>query len=361
MIPLRYLSFLSPIVTLVLVPFATALAAQKTRVAVLGATGNLGHQVIKKFLNQDIPVRCLIRSSSLEKIPEEFKDSPLFEVIAGDLLAGSSRSGDGIYRDDLVAPSAELLKCIEGCHGVVSCYGATRRTKVSDIFRNPEDTDPTHAKQINYRSMIALVAACSAVNNEDGTSMIKHIVRITGKGEDPKNFFAILINGLGSFAKAWNYEGEVVLRTILANSNHGDDDGSIGYTIVRPGVMKEEDYAKDNLILADDGGNSLKVTPVGYSQIAGLVVDLLLSAGDGRISKSTQNNKVTLAAMNCSDNESKSTLSEKIAALRNDRREFPTSLVAEHKAAVKLFFAKFAAFLSIIGISLATLVYRVSF
>ena len=317
--PSRYLSFILPTVILILVPFATALAAQTTRVAVLGATGKLGRQTIQQFLDREIPVRCLIRPPSLEKIPTEFKDSPLFEMVAGELLADSSRSDDGIYRDDLVTPSAELLECIKGCQGVVSCYGATRSTKISDLSRNPEDTDPTHAKQINYRSMIALVAACNAINNGDGKSKINHIVRITGKGEDPKNIFSILINGLGSFAKAWNYQGEVVLRTSLANSNNDDGDGSIGYTIIRPGIMKEEDFSKDNLILADDGGNDLQVTPVSYSQIGSLMVDILLLAGDGRISTSKQNNKVTLAAMSSSDNDSKTSLVEKIAALRNDR------------------------------------------
>lgn len=41
------------------------------------------------------------------------------------------------------------------------------------------------------------------------------------------------------------------------------------------------------------------------------------------------------------------------------RREFPKSLVAEHKAAVKAFFAKLALVLSGLGIGLATLVSRV--
>jgi hypothetical protein len=35
---------------------------------------------------------------------------------------------------------------------------------------------------------------------------------LAGKGEDPWSVFSILINGLGSMAKAWNYEGEQLLR-----------------------------------------------------------------------------------------------------------------------------------------------------
>jgi hypothetical protein len=46
---------------------------------------------------------------------------------------------------------------------------------------------------------------------------------------------------------------------------------------------------------------------------------------------------------------------------RSSRREFPTSLVAEHKAAVKAFFTKVAAVLSVVAIALATLVSRIFF
>lgn len=44
-----------------------------------------------------------------------------------------------------------------------------------------------------------------------------------GKGEDPWSVFSILINGLGSMAKAWNYEGEQLLRSCK----------DVDYTIVR--------------------------------------------------------------------------------------------------------------------------------
>lgn len=366
--PMHFVILLAATITVV-ASLAAALAAQITRIAVLGATGNLGRHTVREFLDQNIPVRCLVRTSSLGKIPEEFKDSPLFEVVAGDLLASTSRSANGIFRDDSVAPSAELLECLEGCQGVVACYGAIRRTKILDLFQNPEETDPTHAKQINYRSMIALVAACKAMNKKNNKTKIMHIVRITGKGEDPKGFFSILLNGLGAYCKAWNYQGEVVLRTMLANPSQDESKDSIGYTIVRPGILKKEEkeielnlFTKEDLELADDGGNNLKVTTVGYSQIAGLLVDLVLSAGDGRISYTAQNHRVTLAAMNSSNGGgSKTSLREKVAALRNDRREFPKSLVAEHKAAVKAFFAKVAAFVSIVGITLVTLVFRALF
>ena len=380
-------------------------AAAPSRVAVLGATGRLGSQTVREFLDREIPVRCLVRPSSVEKLPEEFTKSPLFEVVTGDILAESSRSAEGVFDDETVAPSTELVKCLEGCGGVVACYGATRMTKFADLFSNPEDTDPSHAKQINYRSMIALVVACKAVNlkAEKNDTKIGHIVRITGKGEEPTSFFTVLLNGLGSFAKAWNYQGEVFLRTSLA------EDDSIGYTIVRPGIMKEVDgtdttsqkdkepqmtFANDDLVLADDGGNDLKVTPVAYSQMANLLVTLIVSAENGSISSGQNNDKVTLASMNPSEANGASdgkSLIDKIVALRNDRcveilrfyfahhyciqfllsfhfslhiiisRAFPESLVAEHKAAVKAFFTKVSIVLSAIGIALVSLVLKVFF
>lgn len=345
---------------LLISPCAGLAAAAPSKVAVLGATGQLGGQTIRECLERQIPVRCLVRPSSVEKIPEEFTKCPLFEVVTGDILAETS-SKEGVFDDDSIAPSTELVKCLEGCGSVVACYGATRKTKLTDLFKSPEDTDPTHAKQINYRSMIALVIACKAVNQKAG-SKIGHIVRITGKGEEPSSIFTVLLNGLGSFCKAWNYQGEVFLRTSLA------DDDSIGYTIVRPGIMKPADdktsYEDDDLVLADDGGNDLKVTAVTYTQMANLLVELATSAVDGRISAKNKNHKVTLASMNPSDDDdTKGTTSlvEKIAALKNDRREFPKSLVAEHKAAVKAFFTKFVLVVSAFGIALATLVSKLFF
>lgn len=293
-------------------------AAAPSRVAVLGATGRLGSQTIREFLEREIPVRCLVRPSSVEKLPDEFTKSPLFEVVTGDILADSSKSSKGVFDDDLVAPSTELVHCLEGCGSVVACYGATRTTKFTDLFSSPEDIDPNHSKQINYRSMIALVIACKAVNQKDGKK-IGHIVRITGKGEEPTSIFTVLLNGLGSFAKAWNYQGEVFLRTSLA-------DDSIGYTIVRPGIMKPEDektsFPNDDLILADDGGNDLKVTAVTYTQMANLLVELSVSAADGRISAQHNNDKVTLASMNPSpdgDVPKAASIANKISALQNDR------------------------------------------
>jgi hypothetical protein len=227
-------------------------------------------------------------------------------------------------------PSPELLQLLSmggPCTHCIAVYGATRRTKLSDFIvsnsspNDVEDTDPTHAKQVNYRSMMALTKACRQ------QSPVTHIVRVTGKGEDPTSFFTVLINGLGGFAKGWNYEGEQVLRTAATA------DG-VPYTIVRPGVMKDtyEPSENERLVLADNGGD-LPVSAVSYAQIASLLVECVLHR---------QSRNVTLCAMNVKgsdgdedhDDDDRRSLAERVQALRPDTRQFPTTLIEQHKKAV---------------------------
>jgi NAD(P)H-binding len=227
-------------------------------------------------------------------------------VVRGEIMDGAGK------------PSAAVVELLTGCTHCVAAYGATRKTKITDFFdTSVEDNDPTHAKQINYESMKALVQACK----ETGCAQI---LRITGKGEDPTSFFSVLINGLGSFAKGWNYEGEQVLR----------EQSDVDYTIIRPGIMKE-DYPpppKDDgkpvepeyLALADNGGD-LKVSVVSYQQIAQLLVECILNQ---------QSKRVTLCAMNVKGTPSLPTMKDRVQALKADTRKFPSSLIEEHKKAV---------------------------
>lgn len=96
---------------------------------------------------------------------------------------------------------------------------------------------------------------------------VKRVVRVTGKGEAPWSPFSILINLLGSCAKAWNYEGEQLLRA--------QDD--VDYTIVRPGVMgtpSAPPAGATALALADNGGE-LAVSPIAHGDVARLCVGAL--------------------------------------------------------------------------------------
>ena len=350
---------------------ASSATTSNAPVVILGATGNLGVQTVREFMAHDIPVKCLVRPASLDKLPSDVTQSPLVEIVPGELLDPTSCSNqdDGIFSDDSITASTALVDCLKGCGAVVACFGATRRTKLRDLFSNSEDVDPIHAKQINYRSMIALTQACKSNNKSarDDGPKIEHVVRITGKGEDPTGIFSILLNGLGSYCKAWNYQGEVVVRQAFGT-------GNIGYTIIRPGILKkvepttnEQGTTPDDLVLADNGGNDLKVTPVTYNQIAALMVELVKLAKG----KDQGGRRVTLAAMNTppgsgTDDATASTppsttrlsLVDKIAALQDDSREFPKSLIAAHKNAVRTFFIKVSAVVSAVGIGFLAILWK---
>jgi nucleoside-diphosphate-sugar epimerase len=278
-------------------------AALSPRVAVLGGTGRLGSATVQELLKNDIPVQCLVRPSS--SVPTDWPSNKV-TVVRGELMDGSGK------------PSTAVVQLLTGCTHCLALYGATRKTKISDFFDGSvEDSDPAHAKQINYESMKALLQACK----KTGCSQI---LRITGKGEDPSSFFSVLINGLGSFAKGWNYEGEQVLR----------EQNDIDYTIIRPGIMKD-DYpppSKDDgksvepeyLALVDNGGD-LPVSVVSYEQIAQLLIECILNH---------QSKRVTMCAMNVKGTPTLPTVKERVQALQPDTRKFPKSLIAEHKKAV---------------------------
>ena len=128
-------------------------------------------------------------------------------------------------------------------------------------------------------------------------------MRVTGKGETPWSFFSILINLLGSHAKAWNYEGEQLLRA-----------SSLDYTIVRPGVMgTASELAADSLALADDGGD-LKVSAIPHAAVADLCVDVLGYPNAAR---------ATLCAMTVDQGEGAASYADLLPAVRPDRRAFP--------------------------------------
>jgi hypothetical protein len=286
------------------------------RVAVIGGTGRLGRETVSELINAGIDVKCLVRPTT--QIPDEWSSSL------------SSSAGIEVVRGSMVGNNDEtrqaLTRLVDGCTHCLALYGATRRSKISDILNSKvEDTDLTHAKQINYESIKCLVEVC------EESSTCKDIIRITGKGENPTSFFSVLINMLGSMAKGWNYEGECVLR---ASSD-------IGYTIIRPGMMKPtvdldgtpEDGKKaqpQHLELADNGGNELKVSAVSYNQIAQLIVGCCTAPSPP---PGSPRRRVTLSAMNV-PGKATTTLQDQIKALKQDSRSFPTSLIAEHKEAV---------------------------
>jgi putative NADH-flavin reductase len=292
------------------------------KVALVGATGRLGQRTLDQLLERKIPVKCLIRQPS----PPDFlldkqKTNPdLLEfVTAGD-----------------VSNKAKIKELLAGCSHCLALHGATRRTKWNELIsaaEASEDTDTSHAKQVNYKSMQTFIECAKETGCE-------HIVRITGKGEDPWSFFSVLINGFGSMAKGWNYEGEQVLRQQLKDTNKHLD-----YTIIRPGVMKIDFDPKESnvhLQVADNGGD-LKVSAVSYDQIAELCVESLLTP---------QARNTTLTAMNVRNEETSAlSIADQLKLVKKDTRDYPHSLIDEHKRAVKTVFSSLgAAFLAVVAV-----------
>lgn len=257
-------------------------ATEAIKVAVVGSSGRLGQRVIGRLVRDGHSVKCLYRkpTSSLPAEPAE--------QVFGD-----------------VTDEASLVGLLTGCDACIACYGATRRTRFGDLlpWSKPE-LQVDHAKRVNYDGVANLIKAAQITG-------CQRIVRITGRGEKPWSFFSILINGLGSMAKAWNYEGECLLRA-----------SNISYTVLRPGIMTDD--APTNFALGDDGID-LKVTRISYSAIADLCVDVLMRNNTKR---------ATLCAVTAdSGPDSWSPLLDTVKA---DRRHFPPSLLKQHMRAVRV-------------------------
>lgn len=287
-----------------------ALALDPRTVAVIGASGNLGRKVVERLVSDGHTVRCLSRR------PGRQPPQPNVQEVPGD-----------------VTDVASLEALMTGCCACLAVHGARRSSKLADLWTDAEQ-DKTHSRWVNLEGVRNIIAAGKATN-------CTRIVRVTGKGESPWSVFSILINGLGSFAKAYNYEGEALLRA-----------SDVDYTIVRPGVMKEQ--APSSLALADDG-RDLKVAPVSYAAIADLCVDCLDFPNTKR---------ATLCAMTGGD-ATATTWSPLLSAVQPDRRAFAPSLLKEHKRAVALggpaLLALVAGFLSVVCASfvrLASLLFR---
>ena len=235
---------------------ASLALVSKAPVAVIGSTGRLGRPVVEELVAQGYPARCLLRH---ELPPDGGEGEPTTSAQVAGLLA--KMPGVTMVKGDINDP-ASLNTLLQGAGACIAVHGARRTTRITDMlpWTHPERDDPTHSRRINYVGMMNLVAAAKA------SGSVRRIVRITGKGEDPWSIFSILINGLsrdvrrelapryglrcrrcashsvaglGSMAKAWNYEGECVLR--------GTSD--IDYTIIRPGIMGQLERLSDDVSL----------------------------------------------------------------------------------------------------------------
>lgn len=298
------------------------------KVAVIGATGQLGQEVVQQLSDRGYQCNVLVRNK-LPLLPSTAVASSTSaphlsskELSKDQIVAYlASLKGVQIIEGDVVRNVTSLRTLLDGCTACLAVFGATRRSQISDLWtKDVADSDPTHAKAVNYQGIANLLEAAKA------SKTCKRIVRITGKGETPYSFFSILINMLGSMAKAWNYEGERLLR----------DQQDIDYTIIRPGVMSEAGPGDDGnilLTLADDGAD-LPVSKIRYKDIATLCIDCLDYPNAAR-STLTAMTMTTAAANDASIIGSKDSFAPLLKMVQPDRRAFPTDMMEQHRAAVR--------------------------
>ena len=287
---------------------STALSmAVVTQVAVIGATGRLGRLAVQQLVEQGIACKILVRKAPPTDAKPLTVDSSRDDVVA--YLA--NLPGVSVVQGD-VGNKESLQTLTQDCDACLALFGATRRSKISDLWRNAADQDPAHSKQVNYQGVLNLIDACRTTN-------CRRIVRITGKGEQPTSFFSIVINLLGSMAKAWNYQGEQALR----------QQTDVDYTIIRPGIMGDDDQGGKALLALRDNGGDLPVTKIAYADVASLCVQCLSYDNAAR---------ATLTAMTTETGEGASTTTSwepLLAKVQPDTRVFPSDMLEQHYAAVR--------------------------
>ena len=147
---------------------------------------------------------------------------------------------------------------------------------------------------------------------------------------------------LGNMAKAFNYEGEQLLRK-----------SGVDYTIIRPGVMGKDDIPNNKVLALADNGQDLKVTAVTHAQISDLCCDCLDYSNTA---------KSTLTAMNVEEGSGEESYAPLLAKVKSDSREFPSTLLEEHKRAARKGAIIFSSFFAVFaGISIAVLQKVVAF
>jgi hypothetical protein len=279
-----------------------------TKVAVIGTTGQLGREAIQQLSKQGIGTRCLLRHDISSVTPpaslDEAETSAQVAAYLAMLPGVEMVQGDVCNKDSLQSLVQDTNACL-------ALYGAlVPKPFFKALFPiwYPE-SDPKHPKQVNYEGVKNLLQVLT------DSSTCNRLVRITGKGETPWSIFSILINAFSGMAKGWNYEAEELIRT-----------SAIDYTIIRPGIMKVSiDEDAPTLGLKDNGGE-LKVSAVSYSQIADLAIE---------VASRDNCQRSTVTAMNVpadADDQDFLTLDQ----IRADTRDFPATLLAEHKKAARV-------------------------
>mmetsp|Transcript_6283 Transcript_6283/g.13630 ORF Transcript_6283/g.13630 Transcript_6283/m.13630 type:complete len:333 (-) Transcript_6283:269-1267(-) len=315
-------------------PFARALLILSTiryavsmRVAVTGTTGRLGREAVQILSSKGIETRCLLRHPIDADVTPSIDKDATSPQIAKYL---STLPGVTMVKGDATDPTS-CADLVQGCDAILAMHGPVKTKALQSLFRLLPESDPIHSRSVNY------VAVQNLIDAAKSSKSCKRIVRVTGKGEEPTAFFTVLINMFGNMAKAWNYEGEQLLRACK----------DVDYTIIRPGIMGRDDVPTGKVMALADNGGDLPVTAVTHEQIAGLCVDCLDYPNAARS---------TLTAMNVEDGKGEESYAPLLAKVGSDTREFPASLLDEHKRGARMGSAVLVAFLSVLATVTASVV-----
>ena len=164
-------------------------------VFVAGATGKTGRHIVRQLINNDVPVKALVRDRDRAQsiLPAAA------EIIVGDVLK-----------------PATFQAALADCNVLICATGAS------------PSLDPTGPYQVDYQGTKNLVDAAKAQG-------VEHFVLVSSlcvsKFFHPLNLFWLVLY--------WKQQAEKYIQQ-----------SGIPYTIVRPGGLKEEDNS-DRIIMSD--------------------------------------------------------------------------------------------------------------
>jgi hypothetical protein len=184
---------------------------------VVGATGRVGRKVVEQLLEQNKPVRALVRNQN--KARELFGETTDVELVVADL---------GMYQDY----TSVLDKAVEGCESIISVSGTFRFSKLTDFLPwrlANEDVsswaDSSHPYYGNYKAQCLLVDLAQKYK-------VQRFVRLTGltTGFSPFNLVTLIFSSLLSVTTRYHFACENYLRQ-----------SQVPYVILRPGGLADED------------------------------------------------------------------------------------------------------------------------
>lgn len=243
------------VVSLIIIYCAIVNSLQtKGPVTVIGGSGRVGREIVKKLTSQGIETRCLIRDVTKLKDDQDYGGVSFTKGDVGDLNA--------------------LIAVTKGAQAVIDCHGVSppRVTKLVDIVRHPR-----HALNspycINFLGTKRLLAAMEI-------NAVPKLVRVTGAltGKSPFLLPVALFNMILSMTCKWHERSEIAIR-----------ESGIDYTLLRPtGIRAEADAKSQGRSLVFIPGDSKEKLPlpgkISVKDVAALCVD---SVGEPRMRRAT--------------------------------------------------------------------------